>query len=47
MSIQKRGFERASLAKTISDPGAKKKISHSFFDFGLCCPNPVLFMKAW
>ena len=38
-------FERASLVKTISDPKGQQKISYSFFDFGLCCPQPVLFLK--
>ena len=45
MSIQIRPFERTSLAKTISDPKGKK-LRYSVFDFGLCCPQPVLFMKA-
>ena len=45
MSIQIRFFERASLGKTISDPKGKKQW-YVFFNFGLCCLQPVLFMKA-
>ena len=45
-SIHIRGFERASLAKVISDPKGEK-LFYYILAFGLCCPPPVLFMKAW